>query len=182
MTMRTLQLCFLVFAIVFTGTAKADNDDAKKKKSGNKKAQQAEAIFDKIKSLAGDWVATKGEHKGQVALNVRVIAGGSAVVETEFPGSPQEMITVYHLNGNNVMLNHYCMLGNQPRMKVKQGDTDDTLVFEFASATNLASKDDAHMHEGKMKFVDQDTIHSSWVMFKDNKAQEEHTFEMARKK
>ncbi len=182
MSTRKLTITCVMLMTVLVGLAGADDDNAKKKKAGKKRAQQAEAVFDKIKSLAGDWVATKGEHKGQVALNVRVIAGGSAVVETEFPGSPQEMITVYHLNGNNVMLNHYCMLGNQPRMKVKQGDTEDTLVFEFAGATNLSSENDAHIHEGKMKFVDQDTIHSTWVMFKDNKAQEEHTFEMARKK
>ncbi|MAD81215.1 MAG: hypothetical protein QGF59_12845 [Pirellulaceae bacterium] len=182
MKTRTLTVSLVMLAIVFAGIAKADDDSGKKKRSSGKKAKQAEAIFDKIKSLSGDWIATKGEHKGELTLSVRVIAGGTAVVETEFPGSPQEMITVYHLDGNKVMLNHYCMLGNQPRMRVKKGDNDDTLVFEFAGATNLASKDDAHMHEGKLKFVDQDTVHSTWVMFKDDKAMEEHTFEMTRKK
>lgn len=79
------------------------------------------------------------------------------------------------------LMTHYCMLGNQPRMKVKMGDRDDTLVFEFAGATNLASKNEAHMHEGKLEFVDPDTLQSTWVLFEDNKAKEEHTFEMKRK-
>ena len=182
MITRTLTVSLVLLAIVFAGIAKADNDSTKKKKPGGKRAKEAAAIFEKLKSLSGDWIATKGEHKGEVAMSFRVIAGGSAVVETEFPGSPHEMITVYHMDGNKVMLNHYCVLGNQPRLRAKMGDNDDTLVFEFVSVTNLASKDDAHMHEGKLKFVDQDTFHSTWVLFEENKAKEEHTFELTRKK
>ena len=134
-------------------------------------------IFAKIKSLSGDW-----EHRGRVALSVRVIAGGSAVVQREFPGSPMEMITVYHLDGDEVMLNHYCMLGNQPRLKATMGDEKETLVFSFVGATNLASKNDPHMHEGKITFVDKDSIVSAWTKFVDGKAAEEHSFEMTRRK
>jgi len=172
----------LMCAIALASIAGADDANPAKKKPADKQAEQAEALFAKIKSLAGDWIATKGEHKDEVALSVRVIAGGSAVVETEFPGGEHEMISVYHRDGNDVVLTHYCMLGNQPRMKVKAGDQDDTLVFEFAGATNLGSKNDAHMHEGKLKFVDGETIRSTWVMFQDNKPKEEYTFEMTRKK
>ena len=117
-----------------------------------------------------------------MALSVRVIAGGSAVVERQFPGTPMEMVTVYHLDGDEVMLNHYCMLGNQPRLKATMGDEKDTIVFNFVSATNLASKNDPHMHEGKMTFVDKDSIRSTWTKFVDGKAAEDHSFEMVRKK
>jgi hypothetical protein len=182
MIARTLTVSLVLLAIVSAGIAGADDKPAKKKQSGDAQAKRAEAIFEKIKSLAGDWVGTKGPYKGQLTLSVRVIAGGSAVVEREFPGSPQEMISVYHLDGNKVMLNHYCMLGNQPRLQVIVGDEKDTLMFKFVSATNLASKDDAHMHQGKLKFVDKDNIHSTWTMFENNKAKEDHTFEKTRKK
>ncbi len=143
----------------------------------NDTTQQAKAIFDRIKSLAGEW-----EHQGQVALSVRIIAGGSAIVQREFPGSPMEMVTVYHLDGDTVMLNHYCMLGNQPRLKAALGDQKDTIVFNFVAATNLASENDPHMHHGKITFVNKDSIKSTWTKFVDGKAAEEHTFEMTRKK
>ena len=71
---------------------------------------------------------------------------------------------------------------NQPKLRVKIGDEKDTLLFKFVSATNLASKDDAHMHEGKLEFIDKDNIRSTWVMFVNSKAKEEHSFEMTRKK
>ena len=93
-----------------------------------------------------------------------------------------EMMTVYYLDGNEVMLNHYCVLGNQPRLKAKMGDQKDTIVFSFVGATNLASINDPHMHEGKITFVNKDSIISTWTKFVDAKAAETHTFEMTRKK
>jgi hypothetical protein len=181
MSYRLSTVCLILIVFTFSFAANAEEKKSKETKTGSKKAKEAQVIFDKIKSLAGDWVATKGEHKGNVALSLRVIAGGSAVVEREFPGTPQEMITVFHLDGSNLMVNHYCMLGNQPRYKAKMDENDNTIRFEFAGVTN-ASKNDAHMHEGQLKIVDKDTITSTWVMFKDGKSAGEHVFELSRKK
>ncbi|MDA1015103.1 MAG: hypothetical protein O3A00_11710 [Planctomycetota bacterium] len=157
-----------------------NNVKAPSDKKQDDKQSQAEKVFEKIKTMAGQWVATKGEQKGQVTFDV--IAGGSAVVEREFPGTPQEMITVFHLDGNTVRVNHYCMLGNQPRYKAKFADKGTSIVFEFDGVTNLSSKDAAHMHEGKLTFTDPDNLKSTWVMFKDGKRAEEHSFEVTRKK
>ncbi|MDP7068240.1 MAG: hypothetical protein QF637_11510, partial [Acidimicrobiales bacterium] len=180
---RTFIACLLLFSFALVVSVGGAEKDAKaKKKNDSKEAKQAQAIFERIKSLSGDWISTKGDNKGQVALSVRVIAGGSAVVEREFPGSPMEMVSVYHLDGDKVMLNHYCMLGNQPRMKASAGDKKDTIVFNFVSATNLASINDAHMHQGKLTFLDKDSIKSTWTMFVDGKASQEHSFELRRKK
>ena len=48
---------------------------------------------------------------------IKVTAGGSAVHETLFPGSAHEMVSVYHLDGADLVMTHFCALGNQPRMK-----------------------------------------------------------------
>lgn len=182
MTHRILSTGLLLFVLALVNSAATAEKDAKAKTNDSKKAKQAKAIFEKIKSLSGEWVHAKGEAKGISALSVRVIAGGSAVVERQFPGTAMEMVTVYHLDGDDVMLNHYCVLGNQPRLRATMGDQKDTIVFSFVSATNLASKNDPHMHQGKMTFVDKDSIKSTWTKFVDGKAAEAHTFEMTRKK
>ena len=170
---RNLITGLLLFVVALVNSAAADD---------SKKAKQAQAIFEKIKSLSGEWVHAKGQAKGQAAMNVRVIAGGSAVVQRDFPGTPMEMVTVYHLDGDKVMLNHYCVLGNQPRLRATRGDQKDTIVFNFVSATNLSSPNDPHMHNGKITFVDKDSIKSTWTKWVDGKAAEEHSFEMTRKK
>src|SRR5438552_2636683 len=83
------------------------------------------AAFARMKSLAG---------------NFRVIASGSAVLETCFAGTPMEMVTVYYLKDDKLVQTHYCMLGNQPRMKLNaKKSSADTLVFDFAGGDNMKS-------------------------------------------
>src|SRR5205085_339923 len=75
--------------------------------------------LERMKKLAGTWVATDkdGKPTDQVVSVVKVTAAGSAVHETLFPGQPHEMISVYHRDGSDLIMTHYCALGNQPRMK-----------------------------------------------------------------
>lgn len=77
----------------------------------------------------------------------RVTAGGSAVHETIFPGSKMEMVSVYHLDRGRLLMTHYCVLGNQPRMKLNtRKSTARELVFDFDGGTNLDPRRDHHMH------------------------------------
>ena len=117
----------------------------------------AKTAFTKMKSLSGEWTGPKmmGHRLNQ---KYRVIAGGSAVMETCFPGTPMEMVSVYYLKGDNLMMTHYCMLGNQPRMKFNpKKSTSDTFVFDFAGGDNLNSTK-GHMHSAKMHFVGKNKI------------------------
>ena len=50
------------------------------------------------------------------------------------------------------------------------------------SATNLKSKNDPHMHNGKITFNGKDSITSTWTKYVDGKAAEKHSFDMTRKK
>src|SRR3954463_13673328 len=77
------------------------------------------AGLERLKKLAGTWVAADkdGKPTDQVVSVIKVTAGGSAVHETLFPGQAMEMISLYHLDGTDLVMTHYCALGNQPRMK-----------------------------------------------------------------
>jgi hypothetical protein len=99
----------------------------------------------------------------------RVTSGGSAVVETVFAGSDHEMVTVYHLDGDDLVLTHYCMLGNQPRMKAERGSDPKKSVFKFAGGTNIKPDSDLHMHEAVFEFIDDDHFTSSWTLYRDGK-------------
>jgi hypothetical protein len=78
----------------------------------------SKAAFEKLKGLAGEWRGAEGEKDKRYPATVtyRTTSGGSAVVETIFPGSDQEMVTLYHLEGDKPVLTHYCMLANPPKM------------------------------------------------------------------
>lgn len=128
--------------------------------SGHNHAPQGatNAGFEKLKSLVGTWVAAdeQGKPTEQVVSVFKLTAGGSAIHETIFPGQPQEMVSVYTAEGPDVVMTHYCMLGNQPQMKAAAKAPGDTLSFEFVGGGNLDPAHDKHMHSAVLKFVDDD--------------------------
>jgi hypothetical protein len=144
------------------------------------------SAFDLLRGLAGDWTGTatfgKAGHDKEVHVNYRVTSGGSAVVETLGAGSEHEMVTVFHKDGDDLMLTHYCMIGNQPRMRTERPAADaKKLAFKFAGAANIKSEKDPHMHDLTIEFLAPDHIRSSWTMFKDGKPAETAVFDFKRK-
>ena len=89
---------------------------------GEKAAKSPAAVqLERLKALAGTWVAADkdGKPTDQVVSVIKVTAAGSAVQETLFPGQPHEMVSIYHLDKGDLVMTHYCALGNQPRMKAE---------------------------------------------------------------
>jgi hypothetical protein len=132
--------------------------------------------FEKLKKLAGTWVAADkdGKPTDQVVSIIKVTAGGSAVQETLFPGQPMEMMSVYHLDGADLVMTHYCMLGNQPKMKADPKSPANQIVFKFAGGTNFDVNKDMHMHEGTLTFIDDDHIGFSGCAWVNGKPAEDH--------
>ncbi len=64
-------------------------------------------------------------------------AGSTVVHETLFPEQPHEMVSVYCVDGSDLVMTHYCVLGNQPRMKADRNSPANQIVFYFAGGSNL---------------------------------------------
>lgn len=118
------------------------------------------ANLEKMKKLVGTWVNTddKGKPTDEVVSVIKLTAGGSAVHETLFPGQPQEMISIYTAEGPDLIMVHYCMLGNQPRLKADPKSPPNQIVFQFTGGGNLDPKKDKHMHEATLTIVDDDHL------------------------
>jgi hypothetical protein len=141
--------------------------------------------WQRLKDLAGEWklaTAPGQADKGEIVARYSLTAAGSTVVETLFPGSDKEMVTVYNRDGDHLMLTHYCCCGNQPRMRAGCGDAQGELVFEFAGGTNLDPAKDLHMHGYRVRFVDANRFHGEWEYYRDGKSAGKHTFDLVRKK
>jgi hypothetical protein len=154
--------------------------DAKAQKDDKAKASQLEVL----KRLAGDWVGTMkhGPEEHEATVNYKVTSGGSAVVETLFGGTEHEMVTVYHQDGDDLVLTHYCMLHNQPHMRAKQDGKSNKLEFKFDGGTNLKSDKDQHMHDMTLEILSDDHIRATWSMYKDGKKDHSGTLDLKRKK
>jgi hypothetical protein len=155
---------------------------ADEKKEPLKSKPTIHAGLDQFKQLAGDWVG-KDPHEGKdMLVNYKVTSNGSAVVETIGPGTDHEMVTVIHPDGQDLMLTHYCALGNQPKMKAKTRGDDKKVAFEFVGATNMKSDKDMHMHSVTFTFVDKDNLRAEWTHYMDGKEAGTVAFDMKRKK
>lgn len=127
----------------------------------------ATAAFEKLKTLAGTWEAST--EKGRVSSSYEVVSNGSAILErVKVPGE-SEMITMYHLDGNHVVLTHYCTAGNQPRMETTGLDGNGQLVFNFAGGGNLSDPNAGHMHHAVLKFGGPDDFTYDWTFQQDGK-------------
>lgn len=121
---------------------------------------EAQSTFTALKKLEGTWVAGKG--KDAIKVVYKVSGAGSALFETQFPGTPMEMISVYHLDGpNKLMLTHYCAAHNQPTMVLKPGATAKEFRFDFVSGTNMKPTD-MHIHNVRYQLIDKDHVISEW--------------------
>jgi len=149
------------------------------------KAQPKPPSLDLIKKLAGDWVALDehGEPTEEVISTYRVTAGGSAVLEMLFAGTEKEMVTVYHQDGEDLVLTHYCVMGNQPRMRAQPITEEGTLVFKCTGdGGNMRSEDDAHMHQGTIRMIDEDHIDVAWANSVKGVSDYTAKFDLVRKK
>jgi hypothetical protein len=122
--------------------------------------------FAHLKALAGTWRGHAMTPDGPPAsVSYRLTAGGTAVMETLFGGTPHEMLTVYTLNGNDVLATHFCAADNQPMMKLdKAQSTPDRLVFSFVSVGGEHAKDHPHVHNGYLHFISDEQLEAMWTM------------------
>lgn len=139
--------------------------------------------FERIKSLVGTWQGKTDMGQGPINLTIqyRLLAGGSAVEEKVFVGTPNEMTTMYYDQNGKLAATHYCMLGNRPGMLLKSSDAK-TLTFDFDKTCGIDTAKESHMHSMTMRFDDADTITTSCKAFIDGKQAPEHATTLKRQK
>ncbi len=127
-------------------------------------AQAAKAPgFEKLKSLVGEWEG-KNANGQTVRVSYRLVSGGSVLMETLQPAGEPEMVTLYHPDGDSLMVTHYCSANNQPRMRATPaGGEVKELNFEFVDATNLPDPSAGHMHHLALTFEDANHVTQIWT-------------------
>jgi hypothetical protein len=145
-------------------------------------AVDGKAAFERLKSLAGTWQgqAGHGQPGAPATVTYRVASGGSVVEETLFPGTPHEMISMYHLVNGELVLTHYCAMANQPRMRLdRSASTPGRLVFAFDGGTNFDPAKDTHVHSGVVEWKG-DSLHNVWTVYAGGKEAGRNEFVLTR--
>lgn len=129
----------------------------------------AQAGFDKIKSLAGTWVGSlttspqEPSVEGKLAqFTLREASlGNSLVHEFSVSGLPDHPITLFYLEEDRLTLTHYCDAGNRPRMVGKVSPDGNKVAFELL---DLSGGDrHGHMHSAVFTFIDENHHIEEWT-------------------
>ncbi len=123
----------------------------------------AQKSFDELKTLAGSWQGTLDGKPLQGQVTMRVTSMGNTLMhEMKASERPDDPITMFHLDGDRLMLTHYCDAGNQPSMVGTVSPDGKTVTFEFVHATNLLSSQEGHMQHVVFSVIDADHHTESW--------------------
>ncbi len=161
-----------------TAAAGHDHSHSATGAAGAAAATPARAAFERLKTLAGHW---SGTMEGQAySLDYRVASGGSVVMATLFPGTDHEMITMFYLDGDELVATHYCSGGNQPHMRFDAAaSSSDELRFAFVGGTNMMPND-PHIHEGLVRIGADGKLHEEWAAFAGGQKADTKVFDLTR--
>jgi|SRR5450755_684747 hypothetical protein len=141
-------------------------------------ASGAQKSFEELKSLDGSWEGKTPD--GQtVEVAYRVTSNGSALM-SEIKGK-ENMISMFNLDGDRVLLTHYCAAGNQPRMVASASPDGKTITFDFLDATNLATPDAGRMTRMVLSMPDANHHTEEWI-YTDHGKEMKEVFDLWRKK
>jgi hypothetical protein len=180
-------MVFVASAALVVGFGVSMNAQAKKGQPKAAAGSPETVVYDAASAMAflsttnGDWVAgaAGGQHEhgapasGRSVVSVKTKAAGSAVVHTYAQGTPGEMETVFHMDGDQLLLTHYCALQNAPVLKFVKSNKPGEIKFEFAGGTNFDPSVDAHLHSSTFVVKDANTIEQNSTVFANGKVNQE---------
>jgi hypothetical protein len=160
MKSRRFMLSVVLMSMSLSTVAVAQTDAPK---------SEAQKSFDALKTLAGSWegrVATLPQEpsiEGKLTqVSLRVTSMGNAMVhEMTGAGRPDDPITMLYLDGDRLVLTHYCDAGNRPRMVARTSPDGKTVEFDFMDVAG--STQYGHMHHAIFTVIDANHHTEDWT-------------------
>ena len=155
----------------------------------------AQQSFDSLKALAGPWeghVTTVPPMEGMAGntnmqVTLRVTSRGNALVhEMKEAGKPDDPtrydhpVTMLYLDGDRLLLTHYCDAGNRPRMVARSSPDGKTVDFTFLDVSG--SQQYGHMHHAVFTMIDANHHTEDWTYIMPGDKPVRAHFDLARAK
>ena len=136
----------------------------------------AQKSFDALKTLAGRWQGPVKVEPPQpdmgdqtpIEVSLRVTSRGNALVHEMFdPGKPDDPtrydhpLTTLYLDGDRLLLTHYCDAGNRPRMVARTSPDGKTVEFDFIDLSG--GNQYGHMYHAVFTIVDSNHHTEDWT-------------------
>jgi len=116
---------------------------------------------------------------GTVWLTGLPAAGKSTIAETVQLLFREQGLEVFHLDGDELRMTHYCAAGNQPRLRLDRANsTPSRLVFVFDGGSNLDPARDMHIHGMTLTFEKNGEVKAAWEGYAGGKPAGTTTFHL----
>jgi hypothetical protein len=188
--MRSIRLALPVVVLLLVTTAFA-HADAQAPAVPESAAQKS---FDAIKALAGTWEGVvkvdppvPSMEATRMTITMRVTSRGNVLVhEMQEAGTPLDPtrydhpVTVFYLDGDHLVLTHYCDAGNRPHMEAETSSNAKKVEFDLLDVSG--GNKHGHMHHAVFTLIDADHHVEDWTyMLPGDKPMHAH-FELHRTK
>ena len=134
----------------------------------------SERAFATFKSLNGRWAIESNSKT--LPIEMRYEVGSKESIVTEQFGKE---LSVIYLDGENLLMTHFCNAGNQPRLRLKEGRQPDVLEFEMFDITNLKDASTPHVQRIVYKVIDAKKM-SLEVIWKNGQSEEFEKYTLSR--
>jgi hypothetical protein len=170
--MKSLRFMLPVVLISLSTVAFAQSDA--QKPTDKVAPSEAQKSFTQLKTLAGTWRGSVTATPPQpdwdnqpLWVSLRVTSRGNALVhEMKQPGTPDDPnhddpLTTLYLEGDRLLLTHYCDAGNRPRMVGKASPDGKTIEFDFLDVAG--GTEYGHMHHAAFTIIDANHHTEDWT-------------------
>jgi len=160
--MKSLRYLVFVVLVSFSAVALAQSD--------------AQKPFETMQTLAGNWEGPVSVDPPQpemsngkpLHVSMRVTSRGNALVhEMQEAGTPLDSahydhpVTMFYVEGDRLLLTHYCDAGNRPRMVGKISADGKKVEFEFLDLSGANQY--GHMYHAVFTIVDANHHTEDWT-------------------
>jgi hypothetical protein len=174
-----MSLSAAAFAQPAAQKSDAHNSELQKPQAPKSQAQKS---FEKLKALAGTWEGPvtvqppvpEMQNGKPMQVSLRVTSMGHLLMhEMKSEGRPDDPITTMYLDGDKLLLTHYCDAGNRPRMVAKTSPDGKTVEFDFVDITGNLQH--GHMQHAVFTAIDENHHTEDWTfMLPGNKPIQAH--------
>ena len=179
-------LSAVLISLVSAAFAQSDSPKPAAPKQEVKKSQapksEAQKSFENLKALAGKWEgpvsvqppAPEMANGKPIHVSLRVTSMGNLLMhEMTSEDRPDDPITTIYLDGDQLLLTHYCDAGNRPRMVAKTSPDGKTVAFDFENISGNTQY--GHMHNAVFTIIDENHHTEDWTfILPGNKAMHAH--------
>jgi hypothetical protein len=133
----------------------------------------AQKSFDNLKNLAGSWEGTVDGKSMHTTL--RVTSMGNALMhEMVMAGRSDDPITMFYVDGDRLVLTHYCDAGNRPRMTATMSPDGKTVEFTFLDVANYTPAQGGYMQHAVFTSIDANHHTEDWTFLAQGKPMAVH--------